>query len=127
VLEDIAAHAREALPNECCGLLLGQGETIDEAVRARNQERSPTRFLIDPADHFAAIRLARATGREVVGSYHSHPTTPPIPSAADLAEAHFPDSVYVIVRPCADETPADIRAYRLGSGNFEPLELVPVT
>ena len=63
----IVAHAREAAPRECCGLLIGLGAQIESAHRARNVDPSSTRFLIDPHDHFAAIRAARAGGREVVG------------------------------------------------------------
>jgi proteasome lid subunit RPN8/RPN11 len=102
-------------------------DPIDEAVPTRNVEQSPTRFRIDPAEQFAAIRQARGSGREIVGAYHSHPDSAPVPSATDLAEAHFPDQVYVIVRPGSDETPDDIRAYHLGSGNFHALELVLVS
>ena len=50
----------EDLPNECCGLLLGTAEMIEDAARARNTKRSRTRFQVEPADHFAAIRRARA-------------------------------------------------------------------
>jgi proteasome lid subunit RPN8/RPN11 len=90
-------------------------------------EQSPTRFRIDPAEHFVAIRQARERGREIVGAYHSHPDSAPVPSETDLAEAHFPDQVYVIVRPGSGEAPDEIRAYRLGSRNFEALELVVVS
>ena len=57
----VVAHAREAAPDECCGLLLGRKDAIVEAIRARNIAADPaTRFVIDPADHFGAIRTARA-------------------------------------------------------------------
>lgn len=127
-LEAIAAHAREEAPNECCGLLLGHDDLVDEASRARNLRRSPTRYLIDPEDHFAALRRARSSARDVVGAYHSHPASSPEPSATDLAEATYPDFVYIIAAPGRPGKPADIRAYRLSpSGNFERLELVPVS
>ncbi len=49
----VVAHAREAAPDECCGLLLGRDGEIVDAIRARNIAADPaTRFLIDPADHF---------------------------------------------------------------------------
>jgi proteasome lid subunit RPN8/RPN11 len=119
--EAIVAHAREALPDECCGLLLGSVTRIEQAHRARNLDASPTRFLIDPQDHFAAIRAARAVRRQVVGVYHSHPSTPARPSATDLADASYAEYVYAIVSVRTE--PAELRLFRLEGGKFveEPL------
>jgi proteasome lid subunit RPN8/RPN11 len=115
VVEDMLAHARDEAPRECCGLLTGTGDTIVRSVRARNLETRPTRYLIDPEDHFAAIRAARAQGLEVVGAYHSHPSSAPVPSPSDIAEADSgADFLYVIVSLVNDE----VRAYRMADGNF---------
>lgn len=97
VIEAIVARARSAAPAECCGILLGRASEIVEAFAARNLSDDPNRFLVDPRDHFAARRAARERGLEVVGFYHSHPHSPPDPSAADVAEASYPDSLYLIV------------------------------
>ncbi len=118
----IVAHARDALPNECCGLLIGSGDRVDAAMRARNLEESPTRFLIDPLDHFTAIRLARMNGRAVVGVYHSHPRGPEAPSPRDHAEASYREYAYVIVVP---EQPT-VLAFRLDGGEFAEVPLVTV-
>jgi proteasome lid subunit RPN8/RPN11 len=108
---ECVAHAREASPEECCGLLLGRGDEIVEAIRARNVADNPTtRFLIDPADHFAARRLARERGLEVIGFYHSHPVSPPEPSPRDLAEFSYPDHLYAIVSLLTE--PAEVRLFR---------------
>ena len=112
-LSDILRHARETAPRECCGLLVGSGDSVVRAVRAANLDAEPTRYSIDPADHFRAIRGARADGLEVVGAYHSHPATAAIPSATDIAEATSgADFVYLIVS-LVDE---DVRAYRIDEG-----------
>jgi proteasome lid subunit RPN8/RPN11 len=115
-VDAMVAHAREAAPRECCGLLIGSGARIDEALPARNIDPSPTRFLIDPDDHFAAIRTARADGRALVGVYHSHPSTPAIPSTSDLAEASYTEYAYVIVSLASD--PPEVRLFRLAGGAF---------
>jgi proteasome lid subunit RPN8/RPN11 len=97
-LEAIVAHARDAAPEECCGLLLGRGDEIVAAVRARNAADTPaSRFLIDPKDHFGARRDARRAGVDVVGFYHSHPRTAAAPSAADAVEATYAGHLYLIV------------------------------
>lgn len=120
VVGDMLAHAREEAPRECCGLLVGGGISIVRSVRARNLDAKATRYLIDPADHFAALRSARSEGLEVVGAYHSHPSSTPVPSATDIAEADSgPDFLYVIVSPIGD----DVRAYRIEAGVHTLVEL----
>jgi proteasome lid subunit RPN8/RPN11 len=123
-IAELLAHAREEAPRECCGLLIGKGEAVVRSVRARNLDASATRYLIDPEDHFAAIRAARAEGLEVIGAYHSHPSSAPVPSPTDVAEANSgSEFLYVIVSLSGDE----VRAYRMERGTFtpRPLTLAP--
>jgi proteasome lid subunit RPN8/RPN11 len=109
--EAIVAHAVDSAPNECCGFLLGNAQEILEALPARNVADNPaTRFLIDPADHFAVRRLARERGLEVIGFYHSHPASPPEPSPHDLAEFSYPEHLYAIVSLLTE--PAEVRLFR---------------
>jgi proteasome lid subunit RPN8/RPN11 len=83
--------ARAVAPRECCGLVLGRRGEREAAATAlhpaRNLAADARRFAIDPADHIAAQKAARAAGLAVIGCYHSHPGGPPAPSAADLAGA----------------------------------------
>src|SRR5262249_3306669 len=59
-LAAIAAHAHAALPDECCGVLLGTAAAIAEAVSGTNLADDPARrFLLDPETHFNARRRAR--------------------------------------------------------------------
>ena len=124
VLTKIVAHAVEDLPNECCGLLIGTADMVEDTSRARNTKRSRTKFQVEPADHFAAIRRARAAGFEIVGAYHSHPSGPSGPSETDRARLTDPSMFHVIIS-LAHGT-RTVRAFRLTDGNFSPLELVPV-
>jgi proteasome lid subunit RPN8/RPN11 len=125
VLADIVAHARAEWPNECCGLLIGRAGAIERSHRARNERHSPTRYLVSPEDHFAAIRAARALGLDVVGAYHSHPSSHPIPSASDLAEAVPGEFLYLIAGSGAAGTA--VRGWRLAGGNFVPVALVTLS
>jgi len=74
------AHAIQAYPGECCGILLGQEDeggqrTVSIAVPSRNayQGDQSDRFLIDPLDQIAADRRARGESLDVLGFFHSHP------------------------------------------------------
>ena len=120
----IVAHAVEELPNECCGLLIGGADIIEDVSRARNTKRSRTKFQVEPADHFAAMRRARAAGIEIVGAYHSHPSGPSGPSETDRARLTDPSMFHLIIS-LAHGT-RTVRAFRITEGNFSPLELVPV-
>ncbi len=120
VIDAMIDHARRDAPLECCGLLAARDGVIDESIPTRNLKASLVAFLIDPADHFAALKRTRAEGREIVGAYHSHPRSPAVPSATDLAEAHYEEFLYVIVSLAGAEP--DVRAYRLVPGpRFEAL------
>jgi desampylase len=114
--DDIVAHARETAPAECCGLLVGAGDRVAETVRAANVDVNPNRFEIDPGDHIRARRAARATGREVLGFYHSHPHSSATPSPSDRAEALYPDHLYLIVSLRGE--PAEVRLFRLEAEGF---------
>ena len=121
VLDDIVAHARESDPLECCGVLLGVGDRITTAVRGRNTRSSPTRFELDPRDHIAARRQARAGHLDVVGFYHSHPRGEPHPSSADIAEWTYPDALSLILGPSSGTLEA--RAFRIVRGVVSELPL----
>jgi [CysO sulfur-carrier protein]-S-L-cysteine hydrolase len=125
VLESVAAHATAEAPLECCGLLVGTLSRIDESLPTTNLEASRVRFRIDPREHFQLQRTLRGTDRVIVGAYHSHPASRPIPSPSDIAEAYYPEFVHVIVSLVTPESP-EIRAFRIESGNVAAVELVPV-
>ena len=121
-LDDMLAHAHEVRPRECCGLLIGAGTAILRSVRARNLAEQPTRYLVDPADHVRALRDARASGVEVLGFYHSHPGSEAVPSPTDLAEASYPECVYLILG--VRQGQSDVRLFRFRDGKADE---VPMT
>lgn len=123
VLDAIVAHARREAPNECCGLLVGAANVVERAVPTGNAAASPTRYLVDPAEHFALIRELRGTERDIIGAYHSHPASPAVPSPTDIAAAWSADFVYVIVS-LEHEARPDVRAFVIGDGNYIPIELL---
>ena len=116
VLADIVAHAREAAPAECCGLLLGRELVVAEAYRTRNGSTDPSRFFVDPKDHIRGRRDARGRALDVVGFYHSHPRTPASPSESDRAEAAYPDHLFLIVSLALE--PPEIGLFWFDGRNF---------
>lgn len=105
-------------------MLLGREDEILEAIAARNLAEHPDRFFIDPKDHIDARRRARAEGLDVVGFYHSHPHSAADPSPTDVAEATYPEHLYLIVGFPADAP--EVRIFRFEGGNFAETPFVTV-
>jgi proteasome lid subunit RPN8/RPN11 len=93
-------EAHVAHPRECCGLIEGVRDGgsfhVSALHPARNLADAAERFEIDPADHIAASKRARANGRGIIGCYHSHPGGKPMPSATDLAGADEENFLWLI-------------------------------
>lgn len=129
----IVEHARRAVPNEACGIVVG-----DQAAAAggrglrwvplRNPLASPYRYAIDPAD---LLRLTIETddADEVFWAIvHSHVASPARPSPTDLGESHYPDALYLLVSLDASEADAttgapSLRAWRIVEGGVHEVEI----
>lgn len=120
-LAAMVEHARAEAPNECCGVLTGRQGRVERVVPVANADRSPYTFRMDPRELLRVYQQADAEGLEVLGYYHSHPATPPVPSRTDVARAVDPLAVYVIVSLASE--PPEVRAYRILDGRYQELEL----
>ena len=120
VLRQMATHARQAAPRECCGLLVGTDQYVDEGVATANVAPELSRYQVDPAAHIALNRRLRGTGRRIVGVYHSQPRGSAEPSPTDVSEALYPAFVHVIVSAVHTRVPI-IRAYRIVDGRVDRL------
>ncbi len=91
-------HAREAAPQEACGLLAGVGEQVQAVIPIPNSAADPHHFyrLEEAAFARALLQLDRQ-GLELLGFYHSHPQGDPIPSSTDVQQATYPDTPYLII------------------------------
>ena len=129
ILNEIASHAREALPEECCGLVSG-GESaryrrvhrcrndmtlMHHNDRARHPRDGRQAFHMNMHDLIAAEKEAQARGEEITAVYHSHPVGRVYFSELDQAYAAqelfpFPDADHIVV---------SIREGRLEAGLFQ--------
>ena len=97
--ERMLAHAREAAPEECCGLVGGKGGAAVSVYPLRNVAADAlVAYEAAPEELFAAQRRMRERGEELFGIYHSHPRArDPVPSPADVKLAFYPSAVYFII------------------------------
>ena len=113
-LDEMFAHARELSPAECCGLVGGNDERARAIYRLRNVARDPhVGYEAAPEGLFAAQRVMRERGEELLGIYHSHPrSVEPVPSETDVRLAYYPSAIYFIIGLGAN-TDASLRAFRI--------------
>ena len=112
-LSAIREHAAATYPNECCGALIFEGNSILEAIPLSNTtpEAAARRFLVGPDDYRRAEARARDRGGVLGGFYHSHPDHPARPSRHDLEHA-WPNLAYVIIS-VGRGRPGDVTCWRL--------------
>lgn len=99
-LEEILAHAREAQPSECCGLIGGADDGRTKSIyRLRNIASNPEiAYEAAPEELFAAQRLMREREERLLAIYHSHPrAVVPCPSETDVRLAYYPSATYLII------------------------------
>ena len=121
--DEIVAHAREDLPNECCGMVGGGDGEARTVYRAENAEASPLRYSIDAKEQFRLMRAIEEAGEELVAIYHSHTKSAAYPSQTDVNLAGWPEAVYLIVSLADPEAP-DLKGFWIKDGKIAEAELV---
>jgi [CysO sulfur-carrier protein]-S-L-cysteine hydrolase len=134
--ESILEHAREEVPNECCGLIGAVDGEARTLYRARNAEASPLRYNLDPQDQIRIMGEMEERGEELGAIYHSHTASPAYPSQTDInlalmdrredgevvgKEPVFPGVVYLIASLAEGEKP--LRAFRIDEDGVSEVEL----
>lgn len=95
----IVEHLAQALPQEACGLLGGRGGVVEEVFLIENRLHSPVRYEMEPTAQVQAMVAIEDAGLEITAIFHSHPHGPAMPSPTDVAEAYYPEVLYLICAP----------------------------
>ena len=123
LIDEMVAHAREDLPNECCGMIGGRDGEATRVVRIENAAASPLRYEMDPQGQFDGLKAIESGGDELIGIYHSHTRSAAYPSQTDVNQAvAWPEQVYVIVSLENGDAP-DVKAYDLADLKIADVEL----
>jgi proteasome lid subunit RPN8/RPN11 len=77
---------------------------------------------MDPTAQVQAMLEIEAAGWDVCGIFHSHPSGPPVPSATDVAQALYPEAVYVIASPDSAQGWA-LRGFLIEAGTVREVAL----
>ncbi len=109
-------HALEDDPDECCGLLTGNGDEVTRLFRTRNTAvEKRRRYSMDGLEYLNVQEAAEAKGEEIVAIYHSHTYMQAHPSETDVhnaTEAELTDFYYVLVS-LVEKTRPVVRAFNI--------------
>jgi proteasome lid subunit RPN8/RPN11 len=87
---EMVRHAEATYPNECCGAMLGRitdgRKLVSSAVPLENAfaGEQGERYELRPEDLLQADKLARESGLDLIGIFHSHPDCDAYFSDTDL-------------------------------------------
>ena len=123
LVAQLLVEAQRSPSAEVCGLISARDGEPVRLYPVPNISPTPERlFEMDPKAQIDAMRRMRDAGETLFAIYHSHPRGPATPSAEDLAQAAYPEALYLIVSLQAPES-AQLRAFWLRGGQAEPVEL----
>jgi proteasome lid subunit RPN8/RPN11 len=137
MVQALIDHARADVPNEACGLIVGDRPASDggRPLRwepVRNAAGSPYRYEIHPDDLYRLTVATDDADEMFWGIVHSHTHTPAVPSPTDIGLAFYPDALYILVSLAEDEADRgtglpSVRAWRIVDGevNEVALDVVP--
>jgi proteasome lid subunit RPN8/RPN11 len=121
ILEQLIQHARDAYPNEACGLLVGR-ESVNRFIATKNISSDPHQYEIDPSELISTFRSLRQTGENLLAIFHSHPHGPAEPSRTDIERSYYPDAAHLIVSLAELDRPRAV-AFRIIDGEVLPIEV----
>jgi aspartate racemase len=115
----IVEHLETTLDQEGCGLIAFDGDRPVRVYPGTNVLRSRNRYRMDDLEVLRAVDEMDRNGWWLGAIYHSHPSSPPVPSTTDIREANWPHALMIIVSLMHGV--ADMRAYRVNGNTFEDI------
>lgn len=116
IVRQMVEQARGEAPRECCGLLAGKWPNVTSIYPLTNESERPEDEYFVGEGLFPPIRRMRQLHEDLLGIYHSHPSSPAVPSRKDRERNYYPDAVHFIVS-LMGESPV-IEAYRLSAKDW---------
>ena len=113
LIDEMVAHAREDLPNECCGMVGGKRRRGKRRHPGRQRGGQPAALRDGPAGAVQRAEAIEDEGGELLAIYHSHTKSAAYPSQTDVNQAvAWPEQIYLIVS-LADKDAPDVKGYLL--------------
>jgi proteasome lid subunit RPN8/RPN11 len=106
-----------------CGLIAARDGAATRTLVIPNIATQPEcRYRMDPAVLVRSLYDIESRGESLFAIYHSHPRGPSSPSSIDVAEAEYPQAIYLIVS-LDTQGVLEMRAFRIRNGAAAEIEL----
>lgn len=117
-------HQAQLSPSqEVCGLV-GQRSGLSECYPIENVATDASvLFALNASEQLAAFKSMEQKGQTLFAIYHSHPSSPPVPSDIDIEEANYSEALYLIIS-LNTKGVLEMRGFYLSDGNPQEVELI---
>ena len=123
LVDQIIEHARQEMPNECCGIVAAEDGVAVRVFRAENVHKSPLRFEIDGLEFLRIQKEIDERGWSLDSLYHSHTKSAAYPSQTDVNFAElWPGLTWLIVSLEDPEEPS-VKSFEIESGRIRERDL----
>ncbi|NQT30311.1 MAG: M67 family metallopeptidase [Candidatus Saganbacteria bacterium] len=121
--KEIIEHAGGVGNLEACGILAGKLGEAQKVYKMKNTSDSPQKcYFMDPREQLGVMKAIRKEGLEMIGIYHSHPSSEAYPSPKDIELAFYDEAAYVIVS-LHPHGKIEFRAFRINEGKVSEEEV----
>lgn len=121
-VQELLHFSHEGYPCEVCGLLAGTREEIKQVIPIANTADAPhQQYHMDEQAFIKAMFSLNKSGLTLVGFYHSHPNSHPVPSSVDIRQALYPDTPYLIIG--LQQREAELAAWSIRYGEVSRVEV----
>lgn len=124
-IELMVKHAIESFPNECCGLIAGKDDIVYDAVKMKNEQNSPIKYSMNSRETKDALDELDSRDLDLLGVYHSHPTSRAYPSDTDIRESSILE-VNCMIISLLDKDDPEVKNFKIIEGEVieEPYLLI---
>lgn len=96
IKDKIISYSTINLPQEACGLLVGQDNWMSQFIEMENVFHSKYRFEMEPNALMRVINWLERQKMNLLGIMHSHPAGGEKPSQEDIERYYYPQTAMII-------------------------------
>ncbi len=124
IVQNLLHHAQQSPEQEVCGLISSQNNIPHHSYPIKNTADKPESFFnLDAQQQIQVMAKMRDNNELLFAIYHSHPTTPAIPSSTDIEQANYPDALYIIIS-LNTKGILELRGYKINDATFIEVPLL---
>ena len=117
-------HQAQLSPSqEVCGLVGQKGDHCECYPIENVATDASVLFALNASEQLAAFKTMQNKGQTLFAIYHSHPSSPAVPSQIDIDDANYRDALYLIIS-LNTKGVLEMRGFYLQSDNTEEVDLI---